>query len=232
MYRPRKAFVLAAGLGTRMRPLTDNLPKPLIEVEGRTMLDRALDRLKEFGIEEVIINAHYLAEQIEAHAKTRTDLKITVSVEKDRLETGGGLFFAREKLGNEPLFVISSDIIWKDEGKTALEELAEGWTGDALGLLLLAEVAGSYGYDGKGDFKKYDDGRIEWRDADSFAPYVFTGLQIIDPKLFDLPAVHEMAPSFALNKVYSLYLDKFRAVKYSGKWFHIGTPESLAGVKL
>lgn len=226
----KKAFVLAAGLGTRMRPLTDDKPKPLIEVEGRTMIDRALDRLVEYGVEEAIVNAHYKAEMVEKHLARRKDIKITISHEKERLETGGGLLHARDKLGNNPLFVISTDIIWQDSDKTALQTLAENWDDKLVGLLLLNQVATGYGYDGKGDFKMYQDGRIEWRDASSNAPFVFTGLQIICPKVFDRPAIHDMAPAFPLNRIYTAYLESFRGVEYSGKWFHIGTPESLAAM--
>ncbi len=232
MSRPKKAFVLAAGLGTRMRPLTDNLPKPLIEVQGRTMIDRALDKLVEFGVEEAIVNAHYKPEMIEAHLKKRKDIKITISHEFERLETGGGMLYARNLLGNEPIFIVSTDIIWQDSNKTALETLAASWDDKFVGLLLLNQVSGSYGYDGRGDFKLYQDGRIEWRDSDNNAPYVFTGLQMICPKVFDFPAVHEMGKVFPLNKIYSLYLEKFRGVEYNGKWYHIGTPEALSGLKL
>lgn len=232
MYRPKKAFVLAAGLGTRMRPLTDERPKPLIEVQGRSMIDRALDRLVEFGVEEAIVNTHYKPEMIENHLAKRKDIKITISREKERLETGGGMKYAREKLGNDPIFVISTDIVWEDKDKHALEILAEHWDQSLVGLLLLNQVATGYGYDGKGDFKLYQDGRIEWRAPDSNAPYVFTGLQIICPKVFDFPAVHEMGNVFPLNKIYSLYLDKMRGVEYTGSWYHIGTPEALKGLKL
>jgi len=227
MKKIKKAFVLAAGLGTRMQPLTDSRPKPLIEVDGRTMIDRALDRLVEFGVEEAIVNTHYKPEMIEEHLAKRKDIEISFSREKERLETGGGLLHARDKLGNDPVFVVSTDIVWQDSGKTGLETLAENWDDKLVGLLLLNQVATGYGYDGRGDFKLYQDGRIEWRDADNNAPYVFTGLQIICPKVFDRPAIHEMGPVFALNKLYTLYLENFRGVEYHGKWYHIGTPEAL-----
>ncbi len=233
MASPKKAFVLAAGLGTRMRPLTDNIPKPLVEVEGRTMIDRALDKLVEFGVEEAIVNSHYQAEKLHAHLAKRKDIKITISHEKERLETGGGLLFARDKLGNDPVFVVSTDIIWNDNnGKTALETLAENWDDKLVGLLLLNQVSTGYGYEGRGDFKLYGDGRIEWREPEGNVPFVFTGLQIICPKVFDRPAVHDMAPAFPLNRIYTAYLDGFRGVEYGGKWYHIGTPEALAGLKL
>ena len=232
MLKPKKAFVLAAGEGTRMRPLTNNLPKSLIEIQGRTMLDRVLNRLAEYGVEEAIINTYFKPELIEKHLSNRSDIKITFSREKERLETGGGMFFAREKLGTAPIFVISSDIIWEDVDKSALSTLAENWDDKLVGLLLLKKVSDAYGYDGKGDFKLYQDGRLEWRESEDNVPYVFTGLQIICPKVFDRPAVHDMAPNFSLNRIYRLYLDGFRGVEYGGKWYHIGTPESVKNLKL
>ena len=161
MFQPKKAFILAAGLGTRMRPLTDNLPKPLVEVQGRTMIDRVLDRLVEGGVKEAIVNAHYHADKLAAHLAKRDDIKIIISHEPERLETGGGLSFARQQLGNEPIYVISTDIIWHDFAVTALENLAAKWRDGLVGLLLLNEVATGYGYDGEGDFLLDGEGRFE-----------------------------------------------------------------------
>ena len=227
MFRPKKAFILAAGLGTRMRPLTDNLPKPLVEVQGRTMIDRVLDRLVEGGVEEAIVNAHYHADKLAAHLAKRNDIKIIISHEHERLETGGGLSYAREKLGDEPIYVISTDIIWQDFEVTALQLLAGKWRDELVGLLLLNEVATGYGYDGKGDFLLDDAGGLNWRAEGKTAPYVFTGIQIIDPKVFDRAAVKALGAAFPISKIYKMYLDEFRGAVYDGKWYHIGTPEAL-----
>lgn len=233
MYQPKKAFILAAGLGTRMRPLTNNTPKPLLKVEFRSMIDRAIDKLVEAGVKEAIVNIHYKPEMIAAQLSKRKDIKITLSHEKERLETGGGLMYARKLIGDDPIYVISTDIVWQDTGrKSALKTLAEHWDDKLIGLLLVNQVSKSYGYDGKGDFKLYQDGRIEWRDPSNNAPYVFTGLQIISPTVFDKPAVHDMGQVFPLNRIYSAYLECFRAVEYDGKWYHIGTPEALNKIKL
>lgn len=228
MSKIKRAFVLAAGLGTRMRPLTDNIPKPMIEVCGRSMIDRALDNLVAHGVEEAIVNTHYKAEVLHEHLAKRKDIKIMISHESERLETGGGLQYAREKLGDEPIFIITSDVIWE---KSALDILESAHQENSLGTLLLQKVSDSYGYDGKGDFELVD-GRLTWREPEKAAPYVFTGLQIFNPQVLDRDAVKQLGEIFALNKIYTLYLNEFRGIVNSGKWYHIGTPEALQNLKL
>jgi MurNAc alpha-1-phosphate uridylyltransferase len=224
----KKAFVLAAGLGTRMRPLTDNIPKPMIEVYGRTMIDRSLDNLVAYGVEEVVVNTHYKAEVLHEHLAKRKDIKIIISHETERLETGGGLQYARDKLGDEPIFVITTDVICE---KSGLDILAAAHKADTCGTLLLQKVDESYGYDGKGDFE-LSNGFIKWREPEKAAPYVFTGIQILNPKVLDRDAVKQLGKIFALNKIYTLYLNEFRGIVNPGKWYHIGTPDALTNLKL
>ena len=226
MLQPKKAFVLAAGLGTRMRPLTDNLPKPMLEVEGRSMLDRALDKLLEIGVEEAVVNSHYKAEVLNDHLAKRKDIKISISHEPIRLETGGGILNGLHLIGDEPFYVISSDVVWQGSG---LKDLAENY--DGLGALLVHEVARSYGYDGNGDFD-LNGKSLSWKQEGKDAKYVFTGLQILNPEVFKRSAVKELGDNFPLSKLYKLYLSEFVGVENKGNWYHIGTPESLKNVKL
>ena len=151
---PHTAMVLAAGLGTRMRPLTDDRPKPLIEVSGRTLLDRALDPLVAAGVKRAVVNVHYRADQVEAHLKSRTDLEIILSDERaEVLETGGALAKARHALGEEPVFVVNTDAFWAPMDPAPVTAMAEAFDPERMdGLLLLADRERCLGFGGSGDF--------------------------------------------------------------------------------
>ncbi|MDE0173021.1 MAG: nucleotidyltransferase family protein [Defluviicoccus sp.] len=224
--RPRRAMVLAAGLGERMRPLTETVPKPLIEVGGRAMLDRALDRLDAFGIDEAVVNLHYLGERIDAHLATRSSPKTSVSREEVLLDTGGGVARALDRLGKSPFFAINADIVWLDGPTPALERLARGWDDTAMdALLLMHRCVGAYGYDGRGDYFMDPDGALHRRAPRDVSPYVFTGVQILHPRLF------EGAPdgAFSLNLLYDRAqgAERLFGIVHDGEWFHVGTPAAL-----
>lgn len=223
---PHTAFVLAAGLGSRMKPLTDNLPKPMIEVEGRSMINRALDKLVEVGVQKAVINIHYLPDMVVEHLSIRKDIEILFSREEVRLETAGGILNAIDKVGTDPFYVISSDIIWEDGAKPVLLKLAESWNDKLVALLALQDVAKSYGYDGQGDFNMDNAGNLSWREEGKAAKYVFTGLQIVCPKVFAREALKKYGNNFALNKIYREYLPEIKGVENDGKWYHIGTPDA------
>ena len=227
---PRTAFVLAAGLGTRMRPLTDNLPKPLIEVHGRSIIDRALDKLADIGVTRAIINVHYLPEMLIDHLSRRRDIEIIFSREEVRLETAGGILNAIKHISDDPIYVISSDVVWEDAGKPALLKLAENWNDDLVALLALQRVKNSYGYDGQGDFNMTKAGELSWREEGMEADFVFTGLQILCPKIFRKPDIIALGNNFALNKIYRAYLSQIKGIENEGKWYHIGTPQALSGL--
>ncbi len=163
---PRTAMVLAAGFGERMRPLTDRMPKPLVPVAGRPLIDHVLDRLAAAGIERAVVNVHYLADQIERHLKSRTAPAIVISDERDKLlDTGGGVVKALGAIGNEPFVHVNSDTIWIDGVKPNLERLAEAFDPAQMdALLLLAPVSTSIGYAGRGDFTMAADGRLTRRE--------------------------------------------------------------------
>ena len=176
------AMVLAAGLGTRMRPLTDTLPKPLVKVAGRALLDHVLDRLDQAGVTDAVVNVHHMADAIEAHLKTRTRPKIRISDERgELLDTGGGVVKALPLLGPAPFFHMNSDALWIEGVTPNLSRLAAQF--DAAGmdiLLLLASTATSIGYEGRGDFAMTPDGRISRRAEREVAPFVYAGAAILE----------------------------------------------------
>ena len=226
--RPSHGMALAAGLGLRMRPLTLTLPKPLIPVAGRTMLDRALDHLRSQGVTRLVVNSHWLAPCLEAHLATHTD--VTLSHEPDVLETGGGVAQALPLLGKSPFFVVNSDIIWTDGPTPALARLAEAWDDASMdALLLLQPVETAVGYDGNGDFHLDHLGRPRRRGTDASAPFLFSGVQLLHPRLFrDAPS-----GKFSLNVLYDRALSQGRlaALVHDGCWYHVGTPEALPQVE-
>lgn len=225
---PRAAMVLAAGLGERMRPLTERLPKPLIEVAGKALIDHVLDRLAAAGVERAVVNVHYLADRIERHVNGRTRPKIVISDERSALlNTGGGVVKALAALGPDPFFHVNSDTIWIDGVKPNLERLAEAFDparSDAL--LLLAPAAGSIGYAGRGDYAMAGDGSLTRRGEHEVVPFVYAGAAILRPELF------EGAPqgAFPLTLLFDRAAERGRlhGLRLEGVWMHVGTPDSIA----
>ena len=219
------AMILAAGLGLRMRPLTLALPKPLLPVAGRTMLDRVLDHLDRAGVTRRVVNTHWLGEAIRRHLADRPD--IAFSDEPELLETGGGVFQALPLLGSAPFFVCNADIVWTDGPSPALRRLAAAWNDGTMdALLLMQRTATAFGYEGAGDFFLDADGRATRRQQNQVSPTLFAGVQILHPRLFhDLP----QGP-FSLNLLYNRAQDEGRlyGIAHDGEWYHIGTPEALA----
>lgn len=226
MKAPGKAMVLAAGLGTRLSPMTDDTPKPLIQVDGRALIDHALDRLQEAGVGDVVINTHYLAEQVERHLRDRKTPNIEFSPEDELLDTGGGTAKALAFFGDDPFFTVNTDALWLNGPFDALRRLAHTWDDDAMdGLLLLHSTVDAYGYSGAGDFTAAGDGKLARRPEQEVSPWLFTGIQILHPRLFD------NAPDgpFSLNLLYDRAIEKERlfGAIHDGEWFHVGTPEGL-----
>jgi N-acetyl-alpha-D-muramate 1-phosphate uridylyltransferase len=225
--RPTTAFVLAAGLGQRMRPLTDSLPKPLVPLNGRALIDHVLDRLTEAGITKAVVNVHYLADKIETHVKSRTTLHVEISDERDTLlETGGGVVRALPKLGDAPFVIHNSDTVWIDDGNINLERLLSTWDKNRMdSLMLLAPTATSIGYDGKGDFNITSEGRLTRRGSATTAPYVFAGVSVIHPCMFK----GEAERPFSLNHVWdrAIAAGRLYGIVLDGLWMHVGTPEAL-----
>lgn len=223
----QQAMVLAAGLGTRMRPLTDHVPKPLVKVAGRTLLDRALDAVVGAGIPRAVVNAHYLADQIEAHLKTRSDLDLKVSDERtELLDSGGGVKAALPLLDEGRLAVLNADTFWCDAGNTTLRALGEMFDpADMDFLLLLAGHENAIGFTGAGDFTMDRDGRLSRRGEAQSAPYIYAGVAIVMPAL--LAAVEESA--FSLNRLFDRAIEQGRLYGHvlDGLWLHVGTPDAI-----
>lgn len=224
------AMVLAAGFGKRMLPLTEETPKPLLEVGGRAMLDRTLDKAAAAGVTKAVVNSHYLAERIAAHVQSRIKAHptpgIVVSHEEAILETGGGVLKALDELGDDPFFVLNSDTVWDDGPTPALSRMAAAWDPARMdALLLLHPTVAAFGYGGRGDFHMDVEGRLLRRGEGEIAPFVFTGNQILNPALFD-----GLSPGrFSLNTVYDRALEAERlfGIRHDGAWYHVGTPDSL-----
>jgi len=219
------AMLLAAGLGTRMKPLTDTRPKPLIEVAGRTLLDRVLDKLVAQGVYRAIVNVHYLADMIEAHLKSRTDIEIIISDERaEVLETGGGVIKALPLLGKDPFFVVNTDVTWATASDDTFARMAEAYDPNEMdALLLLAEMGATMGFRGPGDFFLGPDGQLIRRSDKPSAPYVFAGTHITRA---DLLRGYEPKP-FSANTYWNAF---GRAGRLYGTvmkpfWLHVGDPK-------
>jgi MurNAc alpha-1-phosphate uridylyltransferase len=221
-----QAMVLAAGLGKRMRPITDNMPKPLVPVAGKPMLDHVLDKLAAAGFDQAVVNCHYLGQMIVDHVATRATPKVLTSPEVDLLETGGGVKKALPMLDRDAILIANADVFWT-EGRDALfDRLISAFDPDHMdALLAIYPVADGYGYDGAGDFFWQVDGRLKRRGDAQSAPYFFTGVQILSPRLFE----NMPDGAFSLNVVYDKALTAGRCygLVHDGGHFHIGTPEAL-----
>jgi len=225
--RPAKAMVLAAGRGKRMRPITATTPKPLVEVLGRSLIDRVFDRLIEAGVGTAVVNVHYLADLVEIHVGKRRDLEVIVSDERDRLlDTGGGVVKALSHLGDRPFYHLNSDSIWIEGVAANLPALADGWDGTRMdGLLLLAPTVGSVGYSGVGDFEMAGDGRLTRRRERTVAPFVYAGAAILSPAVF----AGRSSEPFSLNRIFDELIVEGRlyGLRLEGTWLHVGTPEAI-----
>ena len=227
MTLPTHAMVLAAGRGTRMKALSRHLPKPLMVVAGRTLLDRTLDRIAAVGIGTAVVNTHYLGEAVEAHLATRHGApEIVLSPETELLETGGGVAAALPLLGAEPFLVHNSDVILPDGPTPSLVRLGRSWDDGTMdALLLVHRTPHAVGYTGFGDYFVDAWGRMRRRRGQEVAPYLFTGVQMLHPRLF------EGCPEgpFSLNVLYDRAQTTGRlwAVVHDGMWIHVGTPEGL-----
>lgn len=222
------AMVMAAGLGKRMRPLTATTPKPLIQVQGRVLLDHVLDRLRDAGIARAIINVHYLADAVEAHVARRGgDIAITVSDERSGLlETGGGVTRALPLIGVDPFFVLNSDVIWTDGPGDTLRLMAARWdSGQMDALLLLIPRARAHCHKGGGDFHMDSAGHIRRCGRGKLAPFVYSGIQLVAKRLFaDAPG-----GPFSINILWDRAIGQGRAFGFvhQGLWFDIGTPPAI-----
>ena len=224
---PQRAMVMAAGLGTRMRPLTDDRCKALVELSGKTLIDWMLDRLAEAGVQEAVVNVHHFADRLETHLEQRTAPAITVSDERDELlETGGGLAKAAPLLGEDPIFVANIDSVWPEDGaESELRKLARAFDPERMdALLLITPTANTLGFDGPGDFFLKQDGQLERRGERASAPYAYTGVQILHPRVLKGLPVEPFSTNLIWNtaleagRIYGCVMDAF--------WMHVGDPQA------
>ena len=225
---PRRAMVLAAGLGTRMHPVSSTLPKPLVAVGGKALIDHALDRLAAAGVTCAVVNVHYLADRIERHLAGRRAPAIVISDERGALlDTGGGIVKALPLLGDAPFFLANSDTLWIDGVKPNLLRLAESFDAARMdALLLVAATCSSVGYTGRGDFAMAADGRLRRRAEHEVVPFVYAGAAILRPALFADPP----GGAFSLNLMFDRALEtgRLHGLRLDGLWMHVGTPEAIA----
>jgi MurNAc alpha-1-phosphate uridylyltransferase len=224
---PRRAMVLAAGLGVRMRPLTDVTPKSLVRIGNRALIDHVLDRLAVAGTDTAVVNVHYRADDVERHLATRRTPNIVISDERtELLDTGGAVAKALPLLGAAPFFHLNSDTIWSEGVTPNLIRLAEAFDGARMdALLLLAAATSSIGYTGRGDFTMAGDGKLQRRLDRDVAPFVFAGAAILTPSLFgDAPR-----GAFSLNLLFdrAIAAGRFYGVRLDGVWMHVGTAEAV-----
>ena len=226
--RPRAAMVLAAGLGMRMRPLTAHTAKPLLPLGGRSLLDHALDRLAAAGVETVVVNAHWQADQVAAHiaARPADGPRIVLRSEGKLLDTGGAVQAALEVLGPAPFYVVNGDSFWLDGPTPALERLARAWSDAADAVLLVHRTFQIQGGRDAGDFALDQMGRVRRRRAQEIVPYVYAGVQLAAPSLFTAAP----APPFSFNVLWdrAIAAGRLAAVVHDGLWFHLSTPPDLA----
>jgi len=230
--RPKRAMVLAAGLGKRMRPLTATVPKPLIEVAGRALIDHGLDRLERAGVETAVVNVHYLPDLVRAHVGRRRRPQIVVSDERAQLlDTGGGIAKALPELGEAPFYLLNSDSFWIEGARPNLDWLAAGWDDAAMdAVLLLAPTVKAIGYSGRGDFRMDPTGRLYRRREREVVPFAYAGAAILHPRLFaGCPA-----EPFSLNVLFERAIEAGRlfGVRMDGVWLHVGTPEAVNEAEL
>ena len=228
---PKSAMVLAAGLGTRMRPYNGQIPKPLVQMHGKSLIDYSLDRLAEAGVERAVVNVHYLADALESHLAGRKRPQIIISDERaNLLGTGGGIAKALPRLGDAPFFLVNSDTVWLDGVKPNFTRLAEAFDPATMeALLLLAPTTDSIGYTGRGDFTMQPDGSLLRRGENEVVPFVYAGAAVLAPALFaDIPV-----GAFPLTFLFDRAAARSRlfGLRLEGVWMHVGTPEAVAAAE-
>lgn len=223
---PKRGMVLAAGLATRMRPLTDTIAKPLLHVAGRSLLDRALDHLADAGAERVVVNTHWHAEAVREALAARDRPEVIESHEETLLETGGGVVRALPHLGEAPFYVVNGDAFWLDGARPALARLADAFDPDTTDAVLLVHRAAQLPYyTGRGDFAVDPLGRVRRPNEKEIVPYLYAGVQLVAPALFaDAPD-----GPFSTNLLWdrAIAADRLRAVVHDGVWLHLSTPADL-----
>ena len=228
---PRRAMMLAAGIGSRMRPLTDRVPKPLVEVAGKALIDHMLDRLAAAGVESTVVNVHHFADQMERHLAARKSPRIVISDERGGLlGTGGAVVKALPQLGGEPFFHVNADTIWIDGVRPNFFRLADAFNPQTMdALLLLAPTTGSIGYAGRGDFAMAPDGRLRRRAERDVVPFVYAGAALLSPALFAGAPKGEFPLTLLFDR--ATEAGRLFGLRLEGLWMHVGTPDAIAAAE-
>ncbi|MBZ9602275.1 nucleotidyltransferase family protein [Phyllobacterium chamaecytisi] len=227
MAGPHTAMVLAAGLGKRMAPITDTMPKPLVKVAGKPLIDWGLEALENVGVERAIVNVHYLADQVDAHLAKRETPAIIISDERNELlDSAGGIINALPKIGSDPFYVVNADTFWVDGPKPNLVLLAEGWDDARMDILLMiAAKDQATGYDGRGDFHMDNDGRLRRLGIGETSPNIYAGAAVIHPRIF----AGAVAGKASLNRYFdaAIATDRLYGRRMEGLWLTVGTPDAI-----
>jgi len=225
--KPDKAFILAAGMGTRLRPHTDTIPKPMVEIDGKSIIHRTLEKLAAEGVKEVVVNTHHLAPVLEKHLKEISAPKIIISHEEELLDTGGGLKKALHHF-DEPYYIINGDALWDDKTPNALQRLANAWDASKMDILLLLQsVATMSVTHGVGDYHLLADGKVK-RARKRDAAFMFAGVRIAHPRIFENSPDGAFSFLSLMDKAETE--NKLYAIQHNDAWYHISTPEDLAAV--
>lgn len=222
-----RAMIMAAGLGTRMRPLTNDKPKPLVEVAGKPLIDHVIDRLVQAGVTMIVVNVHYHADMIEEHLAKRSDVEIRISDERgELLDSGGGIYHALSQFEGQPFFHVNSDTVWVEGTSHALDALRQRWNPETMdALMLLAPTVRTICYDGDGDFMMDAEGKLSRVPEHHVAPFVWMSVEIVHPRLFDT------APGgkFSINPLWDVAISKGRlhGMRLDGVWMHIDRPDAI-----
>ena len=221
-----QAMIMAAGLGTRMRPLTNDRPKPLVTVAGKALIDHDLDRLVAAGVKRAVVNLHYKADMLKAHLARRRDIEIAWSDETgELLGTGGGVAHALTQFDNKPFFILNSDSIWVEGVSSALDHMIEMWDPARMdGLLLMASMVTAMGYEGRGDFVLDAEGHVARPGENALTPFAYPGVQIVHPRLF----ANAPKGAFSTNLLWdrAIAAGRLFGTRLDGVWIHVGTPQA------
>ena len=222
-----RAMIMAAGYGTRMRPLTNTIPKPLVKVNGRALIDRVIDRLIAVGVDTIVVNVHYMSDQIVSHLAARKDAEFIISDETETLlDSGGGVFKALHYFNGHPFFHANADTVWVEGASRALPRLMEAWDPARMdALMLLASTVTTVCYDGRGDFMMDADGRLTRVPEGRVSPFVWMSMEILHPRLFE--GVTET--KFSINPLWNKAIAKGRLFgqRLDGVWMHIDRPDAV-----
>jgi len=222
-----RAMIMAAGLGTRMRPLTNDLPKPLVKVRGRALIDHVIDRLVAAGVTLIVVNTHYKAEMIKAHLAKRKDVEIRISDESEALlDSGGGIFKALPHFEGQPFFHANADTVWVEGASHALDKMQARWNGETMdALMLLAPTVSTVCYEGRGDFMMDSDGLLSRVPEARLSPFVWMSMEIVHPRLFESAS----GTKFSINPLWDRAIEKGRlfGMRLDGVWMHIDNPEAI-----